>query len=357
MVRGAAVAAVAGALAFSACGGSSSNDSSSTNKASTSGAATGTTTAAPLKIGKEPNAVDFRQAKPGSGKGLKLGYISLGEQVPFGHLATVGMREQAKRSGAEFVFCDSKGDGATALACAKTLKTQGVDGYLNFQPDSKSAASICSAGPQVPVIAVDIEQKPCQKAFMGANNEYAGELAGQAVGNYFKQKFDCQYDAYVSLNGFESGEVNTQRMGGYDKGFSSVCGKIHDEKKVQADRIDQARSTFTDVLTSLPGQHRIIVVGLNDDGIEGALAAAKTAGREDDLYVSGQGADPSSWCLIKGNQQWIGDTAYFPEKYGQIGIPYLIDMIKGKKVPDLLLVPHKIINGQNIDQYYNVTGC
>lgn len=363
--RAAALAAVAAsALALAACGSSSSGTSSGGSSASTgtSGSSAGASTATssappPAALAKEPNAVAFRQAAADSARGLKLGFISLGEQVPFGHLVTQGMRAQVEQAGGTFVFCDSKGDGATALDCAKTLKTQGVNGYLNFQPDSKSAAAICAAGPQVPVIAVDIQQPPCQRAFMGANNEFAGELAGQAVGNYFKQKFNCKYDAYVSLNGFESGEVNTARMGGYDRGFSSVCGSIQNERRVQADRIDQARSTFTDVLTSLPGKHHVIVVGLNDDGIEGALAAAKTQGRQNDLYVSGQGADPSSWCDIRSNPQWIGDTAYFPEKYGQIGVPYLIDMIKGKPVPQQLLVPHVIINGQNIDRYYKPTGC
>jgi ribose transport system substrate-binding protein len=352
----AAVVVAAGSLA--ACGSSSSSSSTSSGSPASTVAATDTSSAAaPVQAAKEPNAVAFQQAAPGSAKGLKIGFISLGEQVPFGHLVTTGMRQQVERAGGTFVFCDSKGDGATALDCAKTLRTQGVDGYLNFQSDSRSAPAICAAGPQVPVIAVDIQQPPCQKAFMGANNEYAGELAGQAVATYFKQRFDCKYDAYVSLNGFESGEVNTQRMGGYDRGFASVCGKIQNERRVQADRIDQAQSTFTDVLTSLPGKHHIIVVGLNDDGIEGALAAAKTQGRQGDLYVSGQGADPSSWCQIKSNPQWIGDTAYFPERYAQIGVPYLIKLIRGQTVPKLLLVPHAIINGQNIDRYYHPTNC
>lgn len=31
---------------------------------------------------------------------------------------------------AQLVYCDSKGDGAIALACAKNFKAQGVQGYL-----------------------------------------------------------------------------------------------------------------------------------------------------------------------------------------------------------------------------------
>jgi ribose transport system substrate-binding protein len=303
-------------------------------------------------------SVKFIGAKPGSGKGLKLGYISLGESVPFVRLVSNGIKQQAKVAGAQLVFCDSAIDAKKALDCAKTFKTQGVQGYLNFDVFQNASAAICKAGPQVPVIAIDIHQKPCEKAFMGANNLYAGYISGAAVGRYFKSRFSCEYDVFVSLESTAAGVVNEQRMGGYRQGFSSVCGKIHDLKKIDgADRIDPARTKFADALTALPGLSKIIVVSINDDGIEGALAAAKTAGRIDDLYVSGQGADPSAWCLIKTNKQWIADSAYFPERYGQIGIPYLIRLVKGQKVPTQLYVPHVIINGQNITKYYKLKNC
>src|SRR5580765_31801 len=306
----------------------------------------------------QPKAVAFQNAVPGSGKGLKLGYISLGESVPFVRLVSNGIKAQARRAGARLVFCDSALDAAKALDCAKTFKTQGVQGYLNFDVFQNASAAICKAGPQVPVIAIDIHQKPCEKAFMGANNLYAGYIAGKAVGTFFKGAFKCKYDTFVSLESSAAGVVNDQRMGGYRQGFQSVCGPIHNLKKIDgADRIDPARTKFADALTSLPGQHHIIVVSINDDGIDGALAAAKTSGRSNDLYVSGQGADPSAWCLIKNNKQWIADSAYFPEKYGMIGIPYLIKLVKGQRVPTQLYVPHVLITGANITRYYQPKNC
>ncbi|MER6527355.1 sugar ABC transporter substrate-binding protein [Streptomyces sp. NPDC001508] len=303
----------------------------------------------------EAGAVDFQKVDPGSGKGLKLGLIALDESAPFSQLVSNSVREQAKTAGADLILCDSKGDGATALACAKNFKEQGVDGYLNFQADSKSGDAICAAGPSVPVIAIDIQQGSCQTSFMGANNTFAGELAGKALGTYMKKKFDCTYDAYISLEQRDAGDVNEARMGGYRKGFESVCGPVKNLRTENAYRIDQARTTFNDVLTTLPGARRVVVAAINDDAVEGALAAAKTADRTGDLYVSGQGADPSAWCAIKSNPQWVGDTAYFPERYGEIGVPYLIKAVKGESIPKKLLVPHMIINQANISDIYRPT--
>jgi ribose transport system substrate-binding protein len=336
----------AAAVTLTACGTGKAGGGSTPSNQAAAAAPTG----APSS---ESNAVQFQAAVPGSGKGLKIGLITLDDSVPFSKLVSDSVRKQAAAAGATLVYCDSKGDGATALACARNFKVQGVKGYLNFQSDAKSADAICAAGPAVPVIAIDIQQGSCQTSFMGANNQYAGYLAGQALGTYMKQKFNCQYDAYVSMEEPDAGAVNTARMGGYRDGFTSVCGPIKNLKTENAFRIDQAQTTFTDVLTTLPGAHRIVVAGINDDAIEGALAAAKTAGRTNDLYVSGQGADPSSWCDIKSDPQWVGDTAYFPEHYGEIGVPYLIKAIKGEKIPKMLLVPHKIINAANIDSIYH----
>ena len=364
------------ALGLAACGGGSSSSSEGSTEAGAEEAPAGETEAgaeeAPAGeaeqstdseggagegVSKE-GIVEFRKPEAGSGEGKKIGLIELGSSVPFSNLVTKGVEKAAKEAGAELVTCDSELEGQPALDCAKSFATQGVEGYLNFQQDAELSEAICNAGPQVPVIAVDITQEPCETAFMGADNEYAGFLAGEAVGEFAKKEWNCEYDAYVSMEEPEAGTVNEERMGGYRKGFQSVCpGELKNEKTLNAGRTDIARTQFTDTLTALPGQAKIVVVAINDDAILGALAAAKTAGRESDVFVSGQGGDPSSWCEIAHDPQWIADTAYFPERYGEIGVPYMLEALEGKKIPDKLLVPHELLTSKNIEQVYEVTGC
>ncbi len=360
------LALLTGVAVLAACGSSAGTTATPATSAPSvpsseapSTSATPSSSASPDAAGADaPGTVAFRDAVPGSGDGLKLGFIALGDsQVPFSKLVTDSMKAEAKGAGADLIVCDSALDGAKALACAQSFKTQGVQAYLNFQVDAKVSSAICAQGPQVPVIAVDIEQQPCQIAFMGASNDRAGYLAGKAVGDYAKAKFDCKYDAYVSMEQPAAGAVNDARMGGYRKGFSEVCGEITNARVVDGGgALDGARTKFADVLTSLPGAKKIIVVGINDDSILGAVAAAKTANRGDSIFVSGQGADPSSWCEIKNNPNWVADTAYFPEKYGKIGVPYLIDAAKGKTIPKELLVPHQVLDSKNITDFYPTAG-
>jgi ribose transport system substrate-binding protein len=296
-------------------------------------------------------------AEPGSGEGLRIGYISLGDAVPFVRLVSEGIREQVELSGAEFVFCDSQIDAGEALACAQQLAVQEVDGVLNFQVFQDSSPEICAAlPPDAPVIAIDIVQEPCQIAFMGADNHRAGMIAGEAMGRYAQENWDCDYTAYVSLESTAAGAANEARMGGYREGFTQFC-EITDERVLDgADRTDPALTQVSDLLTALPGD-RIVVVAINEDGIIGAIGAARTLGRDGDLYYSGQGTDPSIWCEIVANPNYIASSAYFPERYGRILVPAVIDAINGVEIPEELFTPHVVINADNIRDYYDPTDC
>ena len=123
---------------------------------------------------------------------MKVGYISLGEAIPFVSLVTNSIKDEAaKVPGLEIVVCDSEIDAAKALACSQNLKVQEVQAVLNFQLFEDSSPEVCTAYGDLPTIAIDIHQAPCEVAFMGADNTLAGTLAGKVVGDALKAENDC----------------------------------------------------------------------------------------------------------------------------------------------------------------------
>ena len=122
---------------------------------------------------------------------MKVGYISLGESIPFVSLVTNSIKEEAEKAGVEIVVCDSEIDAAKALACAQNLKVQEVQAVLNFQLFEDSSPEVCTAYGDLPTIAIDIHQAPCEVAFMGADNTLAGTIAGKFVGDALKAENDC----------------------------------------------------------------------------------------------------------------------------------------------------------------------
>jgi ribose transport system substrate-binding protein len=354
---GTTVAAAVVAIGVAACG-SGSEDRDTNTAASSSASAGAPTQPAATPPADSPDTAEFETVAPGSGKGVRIGYISNGEKIGFVKIVSDGIREQAKRAGAQLLFCDSEVDAAKALACARDLRTQNVDVLVEYQNDAKAAPEICEAGPQVPVIAISIEQQPCQMAFMGADNALAGQIAGEAMGRFAQEQWDCDYDAVVLLEAKKTGDINEQRVHGALRAFEDVCGKAATVRSVDGDgTIDQYQTRFADTLTALPGKHRLLLLTINDDAGLGAIAAAKTQGRAGDIYIAGQGADPTSHCQIAKNPQWVGDAVYFPERFGQIVVPNAIRAAKGEDINAKLLVPHVFVDEDNIGDYYDVSKC
>lgn len=345
------------AVAATGCGGAASPTPAPSSGQASPPTPSQAPSAAPSEApSTEPGeAAPYDGAVPGSGAGRKIGYISLGESIPFVKLVSDSIKEQGRVAGAEVVFCDSQIDAAKALECAQNLKVQGVEGVLNFQAFADSAPEICAAYGGLPTIAIDIEQKPCQVAFMGANNRRAGEIAGLAVAEALKTENGCQYNAVLTLESPQVGEVNEARTGGMIAGFESVCGAISTEKLRRlgvGGTTDAAVTQVSDALSAISSGGIVVILSLNDDMALGALAAARTAGRQNELRIGAQGADPSAWKEIACNPSWVADAAYFPERYGRILVPAMIDVLNGKTVPEFLYTPHQAITRDNVRSIY-----
>ena len=287
---------------------------------------------------------------------FKIGYISLGDSVPFVKLVSDGIKKAATDAGQTLLFCDSEIDAAKALACAQNLKVQGAQGVLNFQVDQASSPEVCAGYGDLPTIAIDIVQPPCQIAFMGANNHEAGRLGGAEMGKYAKDNWNCDFTAYVSLESTAAGDANKQRMGGWRDGFKESCPIPADKERILdgADRTDPALTKVTDLLGALPGD-KIIVVAINEDGILGAIGAANTLGRQKDLFYGGQGTDPSIWKDVACNPNYIVSVAYYPERYGTLLIPNMVKALQGETIPTEIFTQHEIINKDNIRTIYPET--
>jgi ribose transport system substrate-binding protein len=285
------------------------------------------------------NPYDGPGAVAGSGSGVKIGYVSYGDTVPFVKSVSDGIAEQVAVAGAQLVPCDAELNADKVRPCLKQLTEAGVQGVILFQLLIDPADACAELPASMPVIAVEYEH-PCQKAYVGADDVTGGEIAGKAVGAYAKANWDCTYDALVTLDSSSAPERAGRRLTGLRDGFGSVCELKNELYQATADREDSAQKAVAGVLDSLPAANRIIVVGINDDGILGALAAAGAAGRNAAVFVSGQGGDPRVLDLIRADGQYIGDAGYRPERYGRTIVPALLDAIAGKSVPSpLMLVP------------------
>ena len=236
----------------------------------------------------------------------------------------------------------------------KQLSDAGVQGIIQFQGTLVDPQAVCDKTPAgVPVLAVEFAQPPCAKTLVSADDLRAGQIAGHGRRASGSRTSGAARTTRMSRSGPRSPPIESRlRMEGYCQGFSAVCPITNEQIGRAIDTQALAKTAMTSLLATLPGKSRIVVVDVNDDAALGALDAATAANRQADVWVSGQGAEARVRDLIRSNPQYIGDSAYFPERYGTTIVPALLDLIAGKTVQPLLLIEPAWVDATNIDQVY-----
>ena len=191
--------------------------------------------------------------------------------------------------------------------------------------------------------------------FYGADNFNAGKLAGLALGKFAKAKWNCKADGVLAINEPTAGKVVIDRMNGELAGIKASCPGLKITPVVSKGTTDTTIQPATDTLSRLPGpaqasrrddQRR--PGDRRDQGRPGRRTARRPLRRS-------AGRDPTSWPYLCGKnafKNWVADTAYFPERYGDTVIPTLLSLIDGQTKPKMIFVNHRVVTPANIKSIY-----
>jgi ribose transport system substrate-binding protein len=287
-----------------------------------------------------------------------IGFANLTEDIVFTQLVRESIESAAEEAGnIELVLADNRLDGATALANAENFLTQGVDGVIEFQTDEAFGNVIMSRfrSEGVPVIAIDIPMPGA--TFFGADNYYAGALAGEALAAWVQENWDGQADALLILELPQSGPIPAARMQGMEEALQAGLNEpIAEDAIYRLDSKNTQETAFevtTDTLANIPEGSHVVAVTINDGTALGVIAAFETAGRAEDIRVASQGADPSGQEeMLKENSRYLGATGYFPEAYGDKLIPTMLDLLECRPVPPSVYQDHVFITLDNLCDFY-----
>jgi ribose transport system substrate-binding protein len=287
----------------------------------------------------------------------RIGFANLCDQMPFAIDVRRGLEQVARQANnVELIVSDNQLNGEVALKVANRLLTKELDLIIEFQVDHDMGTIIMDRFRQanIPVIAVDIPMVGA--TFFGADNYRAGYLAGRALGEWIKDQWQGQFDRLIMLKESRAGTLTHARMHGQLMGVQEIVGQIPESKIIRFDggvTTENSEEQMLELLESLPDEHRLAVISLNDDVALGALAAARSLGREEDLAVVGQGADRKGRQEIRRpGSRMVGSTAYWPEKYGEMLLELAYKILGREVVPPAVHVDHIFINAQNIDDFY-----
>lgn len=281
-----------------------------------------------------------------------IGYISLDESLPFVRAVSSGIREAAAAAGITLHGCDPGWSSSGVRDCAEVLVQAGVHGLVSFQPFPEVAAEVCDVMGEVPTVGIVFDQGPCQVSRLDIEQAASGRLAGEAVGAFAAEHWDCVVNAWVSLESSDADPDGRARMEGYRDGFTAHCPLPDKAFTLDgADRLVTAQTQVAGLLPEMRGKHNI-VVGLNEDAILGAMAAVRSAGREDEVWYSGQLADPSIRGHIACDGHYIASVAQFPERFGAPVVSTLIDAMDGREVASRIEAEMELVTAANVRELF-----
>jgi ribose transport system substrate-binding protein len=287
-------------------------------------------------------------------KKYSFGFANYMRAAPFCTIVEEGMRKYAQEAGIEIFIVDNEADAAKAVDNARAMITKQVDFFIEYQGHAETNAVIGDMMKEngIPVVAIDI---PVQGApFFGGNNYVAGHQAGEWLGKYAEKNWKGENVVLVLIESTTNGEINERRMQGYIDGVKENFPKLSEVFRLDTDnQYEDAMEKARSWLSGHPDEHHILMGALHDGVGAGGLQALKEANREPDAIIVSQGADPSIYDEIRNlNSAYKGSVAYFPEKYGFYTISIGLDILEGNPIPKEYFVPHTVIDGSNIDDYY-----
>lgn len=301
--------------------------------------------------------VPFRTVAPDSAVGKRIGLVAPTSSDPFAKAVTDSVVAQVTAAGAKLIRCDPGDDATLVLDCARRMATEHVDGWIVRHPGNLGDA-LCGAGPRdVPLIAIAAAPVSCQTAGVGADDQQAGFLVGAELGRTSRSRSACAHDAFVIVTNSAADVVSADRIKGIRAGFTTQCPQpTSNEQLLDAGTQDRAYRAFTTVLGGLPDDADILVAAVNDGAALGVVAAIP-ARRAEHITMAAIGADTRARCEILANPRWIGDAALFPDRYGEVAVPALLDALHGQEVPRVIHVRTTFLTAQTMTQFYDVGDC
>ena len=309
----------------------------------TAAEATDTAAEAPSTASAPRASSTSRRPRPGSGEGLKLGYISLGDSVPFVKLVS---------------DCDqARGRGGRAPSSSSA--TRRLDGQRRSTARATSRPRTSHGVPELPgrrgALRRDLRGRPGRAG--DRHRHRPGALPGRVHGRRQRVRRQHRRRGRSASTPRTRGTASTTRTSRSSRPLRPTPTGCAWAARARASRQSAASSRTRSVLDADRTDHGAHEVRRHADvaarqaqdrrrrdqrrrPARRARRGQGPQGREGDIYLAGQGADPTSHCEILNNPNWIADAALLPGALRRDRGAVLIRAAKGETVPEDLLVPH-----------------
>jgi ribose transport system substrate-binding protein len=285
----------------------------------------------------------------------KFGYAAQSREFAFSRAVDEGLTTAAATANIDLIVVDNQYSAKTALRNAERFVRERVDLAIEFQTDEHIAPVISAKliAANIPIVAIEIPHPGA--TYYGANNYHAGELGGHFLGRWAQQQWKGYVDEVLLLELPVAGSLPRSRLTGTLDGIRKSIRSLPDSRVHWIDGNGQFGASLDAVRKHLRHSlaRRVLIGGINDPSVLGALRAFEEAGRADGCAAMGQNASIEARTELRSpSTQLVGSIAYFPERYGRRLIPLCVDLLERRPVPPAVFVNHQLVTKDNVDRIY-----
>ncbi len=284
--------------------------------------------------------------KPASTTTIKIGFLVKQPDVSWFQNEWKFADQAAARNGFEVIKIGIP-DGTKTLAAIDSLAAQGAQGFIICTPEPKFGQAILdrAARANLKVMSVDdrlqsadgqdIESVP----HMGITARDIGKLVGLALSDQFKiRQWEPSETAACILTHDQGGQTHMDRTrGAIDALVAAGFPKDRIFTIAQKDPIDIA--TGRDAMNALLTQHaeakNVLIAGVNDDSVVGAVRATENRGLSAEHVVAvGIGVDSSlSEFQQEKSTGFVATVLISPRRHGYETAELMYHWIRDSKEP------------------------
>lgn len=284
---------------------------------------------------------------------LRIGLVAPSTGGTFGQEAAASITTALEAADAVVVGCDPGEDHAQLLTCVRRMAAQEVDGWI-LLPETELGELECGSGlPDVPLITIGAPTG-CEVATVGPDDEDAGRSVGSELGARAVAGAGCDASVLIVV-GNAAAPRSATRGEGIVAGFAASCPES-EPLQIDVTGQEQAYVALETALATVDPETAVLIGAVDDSLALGALAAVPDS-RAEQVEVAAVGADLRARCALREDPRWVGDAAFFAERYGEVVVPALLDAVAGRQIPTELTIGSQFVDVDTIDTYYPELEC
>ncbi len=263
-------------------------------------------------------------------------------------------QEVVEAAGGKFMYMDAGTDGGTYMTLIDTAIAQQVDGVLTCTPDQNLSQAtvdkLAEAG--IPVIAVDDALQDADgnllAPWVGIDAYNIGKNVGEWAAEYIAENNLAEDDSFaIMLLTADTISSVAPRTTGQLEAIKAAFPEFEDSRIFRADHDTSAElgnTAAAAIITGNPQFSKWLVLGVSDEGAQGAARALESAGVAEGSMVVGLGGYLAPEEFAKEDSPFKA-AAYFSAKgVGGTAAEALIAFIKdGTEIPERYAVSAVIV--------------